>query len=64
MRDAGYEIAKVWSCPGFLNRQVNSAGKSENEERIILHIDCNCFYASVEMLHHPELAIIRRSGEA
>ena len=56
MRDAGYEIAKVWSCPGFLNRQVNSAGKSENEERIILHIDCNCFYASVEMLHHPELA--------
>ncbi len=26
------------------------------ERRIILHIDCNCFYASVEMLHHPELA--------
>ena len=25
-------------------------------ERIILHSDCNCFYASVEMLHHPELA--------
>lgn len=25
-------------------------------DRIILHIDCNCFYASVEMLHHPELA--------
>ena len=25
-------------------------------ERIILHSDMNCFYASVEMLHHPELA--------
>lgn len=24
-------------------------------ERIILHSDCNCFYASVEQLHHPEL---------
>ena len=24
--------------------------------RVILHSDCNCFYASVEMLHHPELA--------
>ena len=23
-------------------------------ERTILHSDCNCFYASVEMLHHPE----------
>lgn len=26
------------------------------QDRIILHADCNCFYASVEMLHHPELA--------
>ena len=24
-------------------------------DRIILHSDCNCFYASVEMLHNPEL---------
>lgn len=24
-------------------------------ERTILHSDCNCFYASVEQLHHPEL---------
>ena len=23
-------------------------------DRIILHVDCNCFYASVEMLYHPE----------
>ena len=23
--------------------------------RTILHSDCNCFYASVEHLHHPEL---------
>lgn len=25
-------------------------------DRTILHSDCNCFYASVEMLHHPELS--------
>ena len=24
-------------------------------DRVILHSDCNCFYASVELLHHPEL---------
>ena len=22
--------------------------------RTILHSDCNCFYASVELVHHPE----------
>ncbi|MEG2137324.1 MAG: DNA polymerase IV, partial [Oscillospiraceae bacterium] len=25
-------------------------------ERTILHCDCNCFFASVELLDHPELA--------
>ena len=25
-------------------------------ERVILHSDMNCFYASVEMLHHPEFS--------
>ena len=25
-------------------------------ERVILHCDCNNFYASVELLDHPELA--------
>lgn len=25
-------------------------------DRTILHSDCNCFYASVEMLYHPELS--------
>lgn len=25
-------------------------------DRVILHSDCNCFYASVEMLYHPEYA--------
>ena len=24
-------------------------------ERIIFHCDCNCFYASVELLDHPHL---------
>ncbi len=26
-----------------------------NDDRLILHSDCNCFYAAVEMLHNPEL---------
>ena len=26
-----------------------------NDDRIILHSDCNCFYAAVEMLHNPGL---------
>lgn len=30
-------------------------GEVNEINRIILHSDCNCFYASVEMLHHPEL---------
>jgi len=29
--------------------------KGGNMKRTILHSDCNCFYASVEHLHHPEL---------
>lgn len=24
-------------------------------DRVILHSDCNCFYASVECLYHPEI---------
>ena len=36
---------------------VTSGGdKGEKMDRIILHSDCNCFYASVEMLYHPELS--------
>ncbi|MGI6107381.1 MAG: DNA polymerase IV [Lachnospiraceae bacterium] len=27
-------------------------------DRSILHVDCNCFYASVEMLYHPELRTV------
>lgn len=33
----------------------DTVGKESDMDRIILHVDCNCFYASVEMLHHPEL---------
>ena len=29
--------------------------EGDSMNRIILHSDCNCFYASVELLHHPEL---------
>ena len=31
-------------------------GENRMGDRTILHSDMNCFYASVEMLHHPELA--------
>ena len=36
--------------------QSASETRAETMDRVILHSDCNCFYASVEMLHHPELA--------
>lgn len=41
------------------NFRIGSFDKKEDEmimDRSILHIDANSFYASVEMLHHPELA--------
>ena len=47
---------------GYRERRRESCRKMEDEgvrrmpDRIILHVDCNCFYASVEMLYHPELA--------
>ena len=31
-------------------------------DRTILHSDMNSFYASVEMLHHPEFAGIRNAA--
>ncbi len=35
---------------------LNSVDKNKyKNDRIILHSDCNSFYASVECLHHPEL---------
>ena len=35
---------------------MKGEGVRRMPDRIILHVDCNCFYASVEMLYHPELA--------
>jgi len=29
--------------------------EGDKVERVILHSDCNSFYASVECLHHPEI---------
>ena len=33
-------------------------------QRCILHADCNCFYASVEMLHRPETRQVPLSDAA
>ena len=30
-------------------------GKEAHMDRVIFHCDLNCFYASVELLSHPEL---------
>ena len=35
--------------------ELSGRKKGESMSRTILHSDCNCFYASVELLHHPEL---------
>lgn len=42
----------------FSGREIRREQKRRrmNEMRTILHSDANCFYASVEMLHHPEYA--------
>ena len=32
-----------------------SGRETSMSDRVILHSDCNCFYALVELLHHPEL---------
>lgn len=34
--------------------QIRSLEVEVLKDRVILHSDCNCFYASVEMLHRPE----------
>ena len=49
----GYNISKVGLCggeDGFRDRERRSA-----MERVIFHCDLNSFYASVELLDHPEL---------
>ena len=35
---------------------IETEGRKRMADRIILHVDCNCFYAAVEMLYHPEFA--------
>lgn len=35
--------------------ELSGRKKGESMSRTILHSDCNCFYASVELLHHPKL---------
>ncbi len=36
-------------------QHISPTEGSDGMSRVILHSDCNCFYASVEHLHHPEL---------
>ena len=40
---------------GYGSDRLN-AGGDEDGDRVILHSDINCCYASIEHLHHPELA--------
>ena len=35
---------------------IETEGRKRMADRIILHVDCNCFYAAAEMLYHPEFA--------
>ena len=42
------KILQVTSLP-----EMSKEGNTM-QDRVILHSDCNCFYASVEMLHRPE----------
>ena len=40
----------------YIEKNTRSKKRGENVERVVLHSDANCFYASVEMLYHPEYA--------
>ncbi len=43
-------------CSSFVkNRGVMMEQPVNSKRRVIFHIDMNCFYASVEMAHNPEL---------
>ena len=44
-------------CRNRINGRLtdNVKGGTHMGDRIILHSDCNCFYAAVEMLHNPAL---------
>ena len=48
----------VWARSQKLLRENARSGGEDDDEafggRIILHCDCNCFFASVEMVTHPE----------
>ena len=45
-----YPVSKGYILKNLTERKAGTMG-----DRVVLHSDCNCFYASVELLHHPEL---------
>ena len=45
----------MWNFPAVRAKILREREGGNVVERIILHCDLNCFYASVELLSHPEL---------
>ena len=45
----------IFIAPLTDNNKHSQVQHSEPKDRVILHSDCNCFYASVECLYNPEI---------
>ena len=45
----------IFKAPLTDNNKHSQVQHSEPKDRVILHSDCNCFYASVECLYNPEI---------
>ena len=48
-------IDLYYACDGGHRNEEKRKRVMTMPGRTILHADMNCFYASVEILHHPEL---------
>ena len=48
-------LKKALESETMCNYNRANGGEGNMGQRHILHCDCNCFYASVEMQEHPEL---------
>lgn len=57
-KDVSVEIQERWIYYVFVpsgGRKDTGRGEKQMRDRTILHSDINCCYASIELLHHPEL---------